>query len=77
MTVIPKGVQLESIHNTTDTHIVIVAKSSSYEETAYFKAKLKTEGILENVVSDTGTITNNYLKVTIEGELPWEIMWVY
>jgi len=72
MAVIPRGVQLISIENTADTHIVINARSSSYEEIAYFKAKLKTEGILDNVVSDTGTLVNNYLNVTIEGELPWE-----
>lgn len=70
MTVIPRGVQLISIENTVDTHIVINAKSTSYEEIAYFKAKLKTEKILNNVVSDTGTLTDNYLNVTIEGELP-------
>ena len=70
MAVIPRGVQLISIENTTDTHIVISARSASYEEIAYFKAKLKTEDILKNVVSDTGTLSNNYLNVTIEGELP-------
>ena len=70
MSVIPRGVQLISIENTTDTHIVISARSFSYEEIAYFKAKLKTEDILENVVSDTGIFSDNYLNVTIEGELP-------
>ena len=70
MAVIPRGVQLISIENTRDTHIVIKARSVSYEEIAYFKAKLKTEDILENVVSDTGTLTDNNLNVTIEGELP-------
>lgn len=70
MVVIPRGVQLVSIENTVDTHIVINAKSNSYEEIAYFKAKLKTEGILNNVVSDTGTLADNYLNVIIEGELP-------
>jgi len=77
MAVIPRGVQLISITNTVDTHIIITAKTNSYEEIAYFKAKLKTEGILENVVSDTGILENNYLNVTIEGELPWEIRWHY
>ena len=59
-----------SIENTIDTHIVIKAKSTSYEEIAYFKAKLKTEDILDNLVSDTGTLVDGYLNVTIEGELP-------
>lgn len=70
MAVIPKSVQLTSIKNTSDTHIVINAKSSKYEQIAYFKTKLKTEGILENVVSDTGTAQGGSLSVTIEGELP-------
>lgn len=70
MAVIPRGVQLISIENTTGAHIVISAKSLSYEEVAYFKAKLKTEDILDNVVSDTGTLIDGYLNVTIEGELP-------
>ena len=70
MTVIPTNVQLTSIENTSDTHIVIKAKSKHYEEIAYFKTKLKVEEILENVVSDTGSASGGYLSVTIEGELP-------
>ena len=70
MTVIPTNVQLISIENTSDTHIVIKAKSKHYEEIAYFKTKLKVEEILENVVSDTGSASGGYLSVTIEGELP-------
>lgn len=70
MTVIPTNVQLTSIENTTDTHIVITAKSKYYEEIAYFKTKLKTEEILQNVVSDTGLSKAGELSVTIEGELP-------
>ncbi len=70
MAVIPQGVQLISIENATDTHIVIKARSISYQEIAFFKAKLKTEKILKNVVSDTGTLKDGYLNVTIEGELP-------
>lgn len=70
MAVIPKNVQLTSIENTSGTHIVINARSSRYEQIAFFKTKLKVEEILENVVSDTGVIQNGYLSVTIEGELP-------
>lgn len=70
MVVIPKSVQLTSIENTSDTHIVIKANSKNYEQIAYFKTKLKTEGILTNVVSDTGTMNDGNLSVTIEGELP-------
>lgn len=70
MAVIPKSVQLTSIENTTDTHIVISAKSPIYGQVAIFKTKLKTEGILKNVVSNTGIMQGGYLTVTIEGELP-------
>lgn len=70
MAVIPKEVQLTSIENSTDTHIVIIAQSPKYEQIAFFKTKLKTEGILKNVVSDTGTMQSGNLTVTIEGELP-------
>lgn len=70
MTIIPTNVQLTSIKNTSGTHISITAKSKKYQEIAYFKTKLKTEEILENVVSDTGSISGEYLTVTIEGELP-------
>jgi len=70
MVVIPKGVELTSIENTSGTHIVITAKSPNSEQVAFFKTKLKTEEILRNVVSDTGTMQNGNLTVTIEGELP-------
>lgn len=70
MAIIPKGVQLTSIENTSNTHIVINAKSPKYEQIAFFKTKLKTDTILKNVVSDTGTMKDGYLSVTIEGELP-------
>ena len=70
MAIIPKNVQLTSIENTSNSHIVIVAKTTKYEQAAFFKAKLKTEKILKDVVSDSGTIQSGYLTVTIEGELP-------
>jgi len=70
MAVIPTGVQLTLIENTSDSHIVIKARTNEYQEIAYLKTKLSTEKILKNVVSDTGTSDNGYLLVTIEGELP-------
>ena len=70
MSTIPKGVQLDSITNTSDSHIVIVARAYEMQQIAYFKTKLKTEDILENVVSDPGKSSDGYIVVTIEGELP-------
>lgn len=70
MVVIPKEVQVTSIENTSDTHIVIKVQSSKYEQIAYFKTKLKKDEILKNVVSDTGTAQAGNIVVTIEGELP-------
>ena len=70
MTIIPKEVQLTSIENSNGSHIKIEAKSSKYEQLAFFKTKIKTEGILSNVISDTGVAENSSIKLVIEGELP-------
>lgn len=70
MAIVPKEVQLISITNTNDTHIVLEAKSSKYEQLAFFRTKIKTEEILKNVISDTGVADKDVIKVTIEGELP-------
>ncbi len=70
MAIIPKEVQLASMENNNDTHIIIKAKASKYEQLAFFKTKIKTEKILKNVISDTGVAEGGMIKVTIEGELP-------
>ena len=70
MAVIPKGVQLTSIQNTSEVRIVINARTNQYDQIAFFKAKLKTEKILQNVISNAGTMQDGYLNVTIEGDLP-------
>ena len=70
MSIIPKEVQLTSIENSNGTHIQIEAKSSKYEQLAFFKTKIKTEGILTNVISDTGVAEGSSIKLVIEGELP-------
>jgi len=72
MTEIPREVQITSIKNTVDKRIVINAQTKHYETIGYFKAKLINEGILLNVVSDSGIQTDGIIKVTIEGDLPWE-----
>lgn len=70
MSVIPEGVQLTSIDNTSGTHIKITAQSNKYEQLGYFIAKLKTEVILNDVISTAGQKDNGVVAVTIEGELP-------
>lgn len=70
MTEIPVQVQIVSITNTNDTHIVIEAKSEKYEQLGFFKASLKTKSILENVTSTSGKKEGKYVNVRIEGDLP-------
>lgn len=71
---IPKGVQITSIENTTDTKIVINAQASTYEQLGFLKAKIKEDEILVNVVSDSGRkeAQDSLIKTTIEGDLPIE-----
>ena len=69
MFVIPENVQITSIENTTGRHIVIVAQSDKYEPLGYFKAKLNSDRILYDVVSNSGVSDGNVIKVTIEGDL--------
>ncbi len=70
MSIVPEDVQLTSIENTTDTHIVINAQSNKYEQLGYLKAKIKTDVILTNVISTAGQKDNNVVTVKIEGDLP-------
>lgn len=69
MNIIPVNVQITSIENTTDKHIVINAQTSNYQYLAYFTAGLKNGGILTNVVSGTAQKQGETIKVTIEGDL--------
>lgn len=70
MSAIPKGVQVTSIRNTTEKHIVITAQSLDYQQIGYFKGILKVDEILTNVVSDSAIKQDGVVKVTIEGDLP-------
>lgn len=70
MFIIPENVQLISIENTTDRHIVIEAKSDKYEQLGMFKAKLQTDVILKNVISTAGQKDSDVVTVKIEGDLP-------
>ncbi len=72
MYAIPEGVQITSIENTSTKHIIIGAQSEKYEQLGYFKAILKTKGILspDTIVSSPGEKVENLVKVVIEGDLP-------
>ncbi len=72
MYVIPKEVVLTSIENPNARKIVINAQSEKYEQLAYFKALLKSKGVLEpsSVVSSEATKEGSTVKIVIEGELP-------
>ena len=70
MFVIPEKVQLTSIENTTNKNVTIKAQSTDYDQLGYFIATLKTNKVLENVVSSSGTKSGETVSVTIEGELP-------
>lgn len=72
MNIIPQQVQLTSIENPSDSKVVINAQSPKYEQLAYFKALLKSEGVLQpkSVVSSEAVKEGNLVKIVIEGELP-------
>lgn len=69
MYAIPVNVQLTSISN-SGSKVTITAQSETYDPIGIFITKLNLDGILQNVVSDTGTKQNDIVTVTIEGELP-------
>ena len=70
MYVMPSEVQLTSIQNSTSTHIVIQAQSTSYAQLGYLTASIKTNEILQNVISTSGQKENNLVTIKIEGDLP-------
>lgn len=72
MNVIPKGVTITSIENTTSSHIVINAQSEDYDLLGFFKGSLIVDGILSpsTVISTSGVKQNGVVKIVIEGDLP-------
>ena len=70
--VIDQNVQITSISNPYDKHIVIEAKSPKYRGLGFFKKSLSSNDILENVVAGGGIKQGDEITVTIEGDLPWE-----
>ncbi len=70
MYIIPEGVQLTSIENTTGKKISIIAQANDYDQLGYFIAKIKLDGILKDAVSSSSQKSGDIVTVTIEGELP-------
>ena len=72
MYIIPQGVTITSIENTTGSHIVINAQSSKYELLGYLKGKIITDGIISpsTVISTSGVKQNDTVMIVIEGDLP-------
>ncbi len=68
---IPKGIQLISIKNPSGKKIKIEAQAEEYSVLGYFIAKIKNEGILTDVTSSSGTKKDEFIKITIEGNLPY------
>ncbi len=69
MAIIPQKVQIVSIENTEDNHIVIEAVSEIYDQLGFFFAAVKADGIFENVQSTTGDKSDSLVKIVIEGDL--------
>lgn len=70
MYIIPEGVQLTSIENTTGKKMSIIAQANDYDQLGYFIAKIKLDGILKDAVSSSSQKSGDVVTVTIEGELP-------
>lgn len=70
MFLIPQKVKITSIKNTEKKHIVIEAESEKYEQLGYFTSILKTENVLTDIKSTSGSKNGTVVKVTIEGDLP-------
>lgn len=71
MNLIPKQVKIISIANVKDSKTILIeAESEKYEQLGYFSSILKTENILKNIKSSSGSKKGSTINVTIEGELP-------
>ena len=71
MELTPREVKIISITNLEESkQILIEAESEKYEQLGYFSSVLKTENVLKNVKSTSGSKEGQNIKVTIEGELP-------
>ena len=70
MFVMPQKVKVISIENTEAKHIVIELEATEYEQLGYFMAAIKTNEILVNVKSSSGSKEGSVVKIVVEGDLP-------
>jgi len=72
MYIMPTGVQITSIQNTSATHIEIQAQSNKYEQLGFLVTNMQLEPVLTNVISTAGQKANGVITIKIEGDLPWK-----
>ena len=70
MYIMPTGVQITSIQNTSATHIEIQAQSNKYEQLGFLVTNMQLEPVLTNVISTAGQKANGVITIKIEGDLP-------
>ena len=70
MYIMPTGVQITSIQNTSDTHIEIEAQSNKYDQLGFLVTNMQLEPVLTNVISTAGQKSNGIITIKIEGDLP-------
>ena len=70
MYIMPTGVQITSIQNTSNTHIEIQAQSNKYEQLGFLVTNMQLEPVLTNVISTAGQKANGVITIKIEGDLP-------
>lgn len=70
MYIMPTGVQITSIQNTSATHIEIQTQSNKYEQLGFLVTNMQLEPVLTNVISTAGQKANGVITIKIEGDLP-------
>ena len=70
MYIMPTGVQIVSIQNTSANHIEIQAQSNKYDQLGFLVTKMQLEPVLTNVISTAGQKSNGIITIKIEGDLP-------
>lgn len=68
--IMPTGVQVTSIQNTTEKHVVMQVQALSYDQLGYLASSLRLQNVLTNVLISTPQMSNNIITIQIEGDLP-------